>query len=166
MAPHAVAPADDLQARLSALPVPLRDETLIAVPRPPDALVKLRQARVKIGAAHPPARHALLQPVPPPQRLPARELRVRDLPVEKDALCVLPRRALADVDHVDRGRDGTEARTAGSRQARGRSVVYRWSRSVMTHAKWDRCDLRGEGRRALPSMSRYRRQVKAPITAV
>lgn len=132
VAPHAVPPADVLQTPVSLLPIPFRDETFIMVPSVPDAPIKLHQALVEVSEVS--ARHELLQPVPPPQFLPLQELGIRNLPIEKKVLRVLPGGTLADIPHVDHGRVGSRTST-GSRGIRYRCSVCSWYRSLVTHEK-------------------------------
>ncbi len=76
VAPHAVLPADDLQAQNSLPPLLLWYETLVLLFLLLDSLTELRQQLVQKVAVNPSAHDALFQPVPVPQRPPVRELRI------------------------------------------------------------------------------------------
>lgn len=97
VAPHAVLPADDPQTPAALLPLLFPDEALIAVSRPLDAPTKLHQALAENNAVYRWACHELLQPIPLPEYFPEREILLRDLPEEKQALRVLPRGALVEI---------------------------------------------------------------------
>ena len=156
VASHAVPPVDDLQTPSALLPLLLRDETQITVSGPLEVQTELHQAPVESNAVDRSARHKLLQLVPPPERLPARELRIGDLKKEKMTLHVLPCGASTQMK-VDNGR--ARARTARTGRRRGvgdKGVVWSLNRSLVKNIRYKMLDLRADGCCAPSPMSSYR----------